>query len=223
VDGEAMKRAAASAAADLVESGMLLGLGSGSTAAQFVRVLGERLQAGVLRGVRGVPTSQATAALAARIGIELIDLPASGVDLAIDGMDEVDARLDAVKGLGGAATREKIVAASASRFVLIGDESKVVDELARRTPVPVEVLAFGFERTRSLLIAAGSRPTLRGGAEPFLTDEGNPILDCALQRGVDPAAFAQALDATPGVVGHGLFLGLASAAIIAGAGGVRRL
>ena len=221
--GEGSKRAAARAAADWVESGMTLGLGTGSTATELVLELGERLRSGALTRLRAVPTSQATAALARAEGIALIDLPAGGVDLAIDGMDEVDARLDALKGLGGAATREKIVAASARVFVLIGDESKVVERLARRTPVPVEVLGFGLERTRARLRDLGATPAMRGGATPFTTDDGNPILDCALAEGIDPVGFAAAVEQVPGVVGHGLFLRMAARAFIAGPHGVRTL
>src|SRR5690606_35902823 len=143
-----LKRASGLAAARLVEDDMLVGLGTGSTAEHFIKALAGRLRSGELRGVRGVPTSLATAELASAAGIELSELPAGGVDLAVDGMDELSPALDAIKGLGGALLREKIVAASASRFVLIGDGSKLVDSLGRLAPIPVEVVPFGRCRTQ---------------------------------------------------------------------------
>lgn len=220
----ALKRAAAEAALAEVRSGMLLGLGSGSTAGAFLEALGERLQAGELRNVRGVPTSRETERTARRLGIPIVDLPEGGVDLAVDGMDEVAAGLDAIKGLGGALLREKVVAAAARRFVLVGDEGKRVDRLGTRAPLPVEVLGFGVARTTARLRDLGLTPRLRGGElEPFLSDNGHPILDCDLPAGLDPGALQASLAAVPGVLGDGLFLGMAAAAYLAGEEGVTRL
>jgi len=220
---DARKTAAARAALQEVRSGMLLGLGTGSTAHAFLLALAEALRDGTLRDVRGVATSRATERTARELGIPLADLPAVGVDLAIDGMDEVDEGLDAVKGLGGALLREKVVAESAARFVLIGDDGKAVGRLGERAPLPIEVLAFGVERTAARIEALGLDPRLRGGpTEPTLTDNGNPVLDAALPGGQDLHALARALDAIPGVLGHGLFLGMADAAYLADADGVER-
>lgn len=218
------KRAAARAALALVEDGMTLGLGTGSTAYWFVAGVAERLREGSLRRVRGVPTSEATARQAREAGIELVDLPAAGVDLAVDGMDELAPSLDAVKGLGGALLREKVVASSARRFVLIGDESKLVSRLGERAPVPVEVVPFGLARTRLLLerLGAEARPRPAGGSL-FVTDNGNHVVDCRFEAPFDPEELAAELSSLPGVVEHGLFLGLADLAFVAGAGGVRRL
>lgn len=221
---DARKAAAADAALLDVESGMVLGLGSGTTAHAFLLGLGRRVASGDLTDVRGVPTSRATERTARRTGIALIDLPAGGVDLAVDGMDELDGSLDAIKGLGGALLREKIVAASASSFVLIGDVGKRSPRLGTLSPLPVEVLAFGVARTKDRLRALGLQPRLRGGeTEPFLSDNGNPILDCALPDGADLGALASDLDGLPGVLGHGLFLGMAHVAYLASDSGVERL
>lgn len=223
-DTGARKTAAAEAAVAEVASGTVLGLGSGSTAARFLHALAAATQAGTLHGVRGVATSRATERLARELGIPLLDLPAEGVDVAVDGMDEVDADLNAVKGLGGALLREKVVAASATRFVLIGGEEKQVERLGGSVPLPVEVLAFGVARTAARLRALGLDPRLRGGeSEPFLTDNQQPVLDCGVPEHVDVHALARELDAIPGVLGHGLFLGMAEVAYLAGPDGVRAL
>jgi ribose 5-phosphate isomerase A len=220
----ALKRAAAESALAEVRSGMRLGLGSGSTAGAFLEALGERLRTGELQNVRGVPTSRETERTARRLGIPLIDLPEGGVDLAVDGMDEIDPDLDAIKGLGGALLREKIVAAAARRFVLVGDAGKRVDRLGDRAPLPVEVLGFGVARTAARLRDLGLTPNLRGGElEPFLSDNGHPILDCDLPAGLDAAAVQASLATVPGVLGDGLFLGMAAAAYLAGEEGVTRL
>jgi ribose 5-phosphate isomerase A len=217
----ALKRAAAEAALAEVRSGMLLGLGSGSTAGAFLEALGERLRSGELQDVRGVPTSRATERTARRLGIPLVDLPEDGVDLAVDGMDEVTPGLDAIKGLGGAHLREKVVAAAARRFVLVGDEGKRVERLGARAPLPVEVLGFGVARTAARLRDLGLTPRLRGGVlEPFLSDNGHPILDCDLPAGLDAGTLQASLAVVPGVLGDGLFLGMAAAAYLAGEEGV---
>lgn len=223
-DLEEHKRNAALAAARLIESGMVVGLGSGSTARHLTLELGAALARGDLRTVRGVPTSQGTAELARSVGIELIELPASGVDIAIDGMDEVTDALDAIKGLGGALLREKIVAQSAGRFVLIGDAGKRVAHLGERAPIPVEVLPFGWRRTAARIEALGLSPYLRGGERsPFVSDNGNYVVDAHADEPFDAAALDGALMCVPGVLGHGMFLGVAVRAFIASAGGVTEM
>lgn len=219
---EAKKRAAAERALELVESGMVVGLGTGSTARYVTLGIARRLAEGALERVQAVPTSEDTRALAEREGIPLIELPPHGVDLGIDGMDEVTADLDAIKGLGGALLREKIVAMSAKRFVLIGDDRKPVTRLGERSPVPVEILPFGRSRTLWQLQDLGIRPTLRQENDtPFLTDNGNMIADCALEPGIDTRRLAAELVSIPGVLEHGLFLGIAVAAYIATDAGVQ--
>ena len=221
---EADKKAAALRAVDHVASGMVVGLGSGSTASYVIEAIGLRLRQGALSGVIGVPTSEATAALARDHGIPLVDLKAEGVVVAIDGMDEVTPNLDAVKGLGGALTREKIVAASADTFILVGDGSKRVARLGERAPVPVEVIPFGWHRTRSQLATLGTEPTLRlRDGDPVRSDNGNYIIDCGISPSDDPNRLASALSMLPGVVDHGLFLGMADLAYVADGGQVRVL
>ena len=221
---ERFKRDAAEHALALVEPGMLLGLGSGSTARHFVAGLGARLASGALQRILAVPSSRESEEQAAALGIPLTELPAGGLDLAVDGMDEITPALDVIKGLGGALTREKVVASSARRFVLIGDDRKRVARLGERSPVPVEVVAFGLRRTRALLEGLGARAALRGGdAEPFVTDNGNRILDLTFPAGFAPAELAAALAELPGVVEHGLFLGMVERAFLAGEGGVTEM
>lgn len=211
-----LKRQAALRAVALVESGMTLGLGTGSTAKHFVAELGRRLAAGAIEGIRAVPTSSATARQAAELGIQLVELDATGVDLAVDGMDEYDDALNAIKGLGGALLREKIVAAAAATFVLIGDSSKHVARLGDKAPVPVEVATFGWRRTTGTLEDLGAAPTLRlSRGEPFVSDNGNYILDCSFPGGLQPAQLARDLCDVPGVLEHGMFLGMARFAFVA--------
>lgn len=221
---ERSKARAAHAALAHVRSGMLVGLGSGSTAFHMILELGRRLSSGELQDVRGVPTSLATEKLALASHVPVVDLPASGVDVAIDGMDEVTTSLDAIKGLGGALTREKIVAESARRFLLIGDASKRVDALGQGAPVPVETLAFGWRRTAERLRDLGAEPVVRRVAgEVAHTDNGHLVIDCRMPAGFDARAFARNVDAIPGVLGHGLFLGLAERAFLADLQEVREL
>lgn len=221
---ESLKREAAHRALTLVESGMTLGLGTGSTAYWLIAGIGEKLRSGALKDVRAVPTSNASRSQAQELGIPLVELPVKGVDLAIDGMDELAPGLHAIKGLGAALTREKIVAAAADRFVLIGDRSKLVTRLGERAPVPVEVIRFGHERTAALLQALGTNPELRlKNGEPLITDNGNLVYDCAVNAGFDAPLLATNLNATPGVVEHGLFLGMAERAFVATNSGVLEL
>jgi ribose 5-phosphate isomerase A len=214
---ERAKAAAARHAAGLVEEGMVVGLGSGSTAVYFVRFLGERARGGLR--VIGVPTSDATARLAAAQGIVLSTLEAHGaLDLDVDGADAIDPALNLVKGLGGALLREKIVAAAARRFAVIADDRKVVSELLPGARVPVEVVPFGWTRTAAALEAAGAGATRRAMPDapdqPFVTDGGHYILDCLFPALRDPAAVAADIKAITGVVDHGLFIGMATEAII---------
>jgi ribose 5-phosphate isomerase A len=222
-DADALKRAAAHAAVQLVQSGMTVGLGTGSTAVHAITELGRLLRNGTLADIRAVPTSLQTQEQAVAAGIPLIELGADGVDIAIDGCDEVDAELRAIKGLGGALTREKIVAASAGIFVLIADYSKQVEQLGLLTPVPVEVVPFGWQHTAQLLTGLAGSVTLRGEAEPVVTDNGNLILDVLLTAPFDPLTLDDSLKLLPGVVEHGLFVTEASVAFIADPAGVKRL
>ncbi len=203
---------------------MRLGLGTGSTSRYFLEGLGERLRSGGLSGIVGVPTSEASADLAGRLGIPVDDLDERGLDLAVDGADEIDAELNAVKGLGGALTREKMVASTARRFILIAEASKRVQHLGERSPIPVEVVPFGWKATRGKLERLELRPVLREAAgEPFITDNGNFILDCWTTTPFDTAELACNLSNTPGVLEHGLFLGMADIAYLASAAGVLEL
>lgn len=219
-DGE--RRRAAEAAAAEVRSGMRVGLGTGRTAEHFVRVLGARVRDGL--DVVGVPTSERTAQLARAEGIRLTTLDGDGaaLDLAVDGADEIDLQLRLIKGGGGALLREKIVAAAAARMIVVADSSKVVSTLGA-FPLPVEIAVFGAGATRSAVERTASRLGLAGniavrtvdGGRPFLTDGGNHILDASFGRIDDPDTLAVELNRIPGVVEHGLFIGLANAAIVA--------
>ncbi len=220
---EELKRQAAEAALDRVRSGMVLGLGTGSTAKHVLYGLAERLRDGRLREIVGVPTSEATAALGRQLGIAIVTLDERPqLDLAIDGADEIDPQLNLIKGLGGAMLREKIVESSAAEFVVIADESKLVAQLGTRAPLPVEVIEFGIALATRRLADLGATPALRRRADgaPVRTDEGNLILDCAFAGIADARALNTAARAIPGVVEHGLFIDLATAAIIAGPGGI---
>ena len=221
-DEDALKRAAAEKALELVRDGMLVGLGSGSTARYFTEGVG-RLVADGMR-VRGVPTSRATAALAAELGIPVVEDVVGAIDLAVDGADEVDPILGLIKGRGGALFREKLVAAAAKRFVAVVDESKVVDRLGRGV-LPVEVLPFLWRTTAERLARLCMGLKVRGGEEePYVTDNGNLILDLSFEAGIeDGAELDSALKGTIGVVEHGLFLGMTDSCIVAGAEGPRVL
>ena len=219
------KLATARYAAALGEDGMVVGLGSGSTAALFVRALGERVREGL--NIIGVPTSDATAALAHAEGIALATLEEyPRLDMDIDGADAVDPALNLLKGLGGALLREKIVAAAATRFVVIVDESKVVESLAESPLVPIEVVPFGWSRTQAELEALGATVARRVRREEpamaFITDGGHYILDCGFADLSDPAGLATRVKALTGVVDHGLFIDMAGLAVVGTAdGGVR--
>ena len=233
MDDAARLAALAAAAADEVRSGMTVGLGTGATAEAVVRELGRRVAAGLT--ITGVPTSARTERLARDLGIRLRSLDeVERIDLGIDGADEIDPRLDAVKGRGGALLHEKLVAFACADYLLVAAAEKLVAQLGARVPLPVEVVPFGWRHTAVRLAALGCRATLRpapaagGGsgdpAAPFVTDGGHHVLDCDTGPIADPTALAAALKATPGVVEHGLFLGLARRALIAEPDGtVRRI
>jgi ribose 5-phosphate isomerase A len=225
-DLEVLKAEAGAAAVDrFVRSGMRLGLGSGSTAAKMLDALGERLASGALADVAGVPTSAATAARCRELGIPLLTLEEAGeLDIVIDGADEIDPRLDLIKGLGGAHLREKVVAAAAREMVVVADETKIVGRLGERAPLPVEVITFALPVAERLLRGLGWEPELRvDDGRPFVTDEGNRILHCRREEWVDTEALAAEISQVPGVVAHGFFLGFASAAVVATREGVQEL
>jgi len=221
-DAEAAKRACGEAAAALVQNGMVVGLGSGSTVRHFVLALGRRVRDQGLR-ITGVPTSVETEALARDNAITVKDPDGTAIDLAVDGADEIErGTLRLIKGLGGALLREKIVAQAAKRFVVIADASKLVDVLGARAPLPVEVVRFGHAATAHRLAALGGAPVrrrARDGGE-FFSDGGNVIYDCAGFAPIrDPFTLQRDLRAIAGVVETGLFLQCAEQAIIAGADG----
>jgi ribose 5-phosphate isomerase A len=220
---DAAKQAAAEAAALLVHDGMVLGLGTGTTAMFLLGALARRMQAEKLT-VTGIPTSHKTAAEAVRLGIPLTDLTAdTRIDLAIDGADEIElGTLSLIKGLGGALLREKIVASAAALFVIIADDSKRVDRLGKIAPVPVEVVSYGHEVTARRLAELGGKPVLRRDANgaPYVSDGGNILYDCTGFVPVgDAEGLTEALDGTIGVIEHGLFVGMASEAYVADAAG----
>jgi ribose 5-phosphate isomerase A len=219
-DQDELKRAAAAKALELVRDGMLLGLGSGTTMRYFTEGVGRLVAEGMK--VRGVPTSRATAELAAANGIPVVTELVGSIDLAVDGADEVDPALNLIKGRGGAHFREKIVAAASKRFIVIVDESKMVQQLGVGV-VPVEVLPFLWRTTAERLTALGASLTVRGGEEaPLITDNGNLILDLTFEGGIaDAAEVSTALKLIVGVVEHGLFVGMTDTCIVAGPDGPR--
>jgi ribose 5-phosphate isomerase A len=210
-----LKRAAAEKALELVQDGMLIGLGSGTTARYFTEGVGHLVAEGMK--VRGVPSSRATAELAAGLGIPIVTELVGQIDLAVDGADEVDPALNLIKGRGGALFREKLVAAASKRFVVIVDESKLVKQLGVGV-LPVEVLPFLWRSTAERLAALGVSLVLRGGEEtPYVTDNGNLVLDVTVEGGIkDPGTFGDELKRVLGVVEHGLFVGMADTVIVGG-------
>jgi ribose 5-phosphate isomerase A len=227
VSMDELKRQAAARALEQVCDGMKLGLGTGSTARHFVELLGERVRAGL--EVIGVPTSEATRADAERCGIRLTTLDdIDRLDLTVDGADEIDPVLNLIKGGGGALLREKIVAAASDRMIVIADDSKWVKTLGR-FPLPVEVIPFGLSATRRAMGRAfadsgvcGQMVVRKGGdGHAFVTDGGHWIVDAHLGRIEDAARLADLLNSIPGVVEHGLFIGLASMVVLAGSQGIR--
>jgi ribose 5-phosphate isomerase A len=204
-----------------VKPGHVVGLGTGQAATAFIQALGAAVKAGL--DVTGVPTSEASAALARRLGIPLIDEPLT-LDVAVDGADEVDPRLDLVKGYGGALVREKIVAAAARRFIVLVGGEKLVPALGARGRLPVEIVPFALPFCRRRLTELGHPPTLRAkDGAPLVTDNGNLILDAAVTAIADPGALDATLRAIPGVVGTGLFVGMAHEVMVWDDGRARTL
>ncbi len=227
MDADAQKRAAAARAVEFVRPGMRLGLGTGSTARHFVDLLGERVRGGL--DVVAVPTSHETEAQARQCGIQIATLDeVPELDLTVDGADEIAPDLSLIKGGGGALLREKIVASASARMIVIADRSKWVEALGRY-PLPIEVAPFGVQATRRAVeraiadLQGAGRLSLRQGRDghAFVTDGGHWIVDAALGHIDDPPALAQALCGIPGVMEHGLFIGIAHMAILAGPDGVK--
>jgi ribose 5-phosphate isomerase A len=222
----AYKQQAALAAVALVESGMRVGLGTGSTAIYATRRIAARIRAGELRGILGYATSQATADTARILGIPLMadDLPYD-LDISIDGADEIDPQLNVIKGGGGALLREKIVAQASRRYVIVADDRKLSPCLGTRHTLPVEVLVYGWRSQARYLQALGAQWQLRldGAGAPYVTDSGNTILDCDFGSIHELDALATQLQGRAGIIQHGLFLGLASDVFVAGSTGIQHL
>jgi ribose 5-phosphate isomerase A len=220
-----LKKATAESAVALVGDGMIVGLGSGTTAAFAVSGIGRRVSEGLR--VVGIPTSERTATQARALGIPLSSLDEHGqVDITIDGADEVEeGSLNLIKGHGGALLREKIVASASKRLVIIVDDRKLVSHLATHEAIPVEVVPFGWQATARYLEKLGAKPSLRRNpdGQPFHSDGGNYIVDCMFEQSIAAAPLARELDHVVGVVEHGLFIGLTAEVHVAGANGVRVL
>jgi ribose 5-phosphate isomerase A len=221
---EALKRAAAERAAEWIRDGMTVGLGTGSTVRHLLDVIAERRAAGEWAGIVGVPTSEDTAQRARKLGIPLATLgERPRIDVTIDGADEIDPRLRLIKGLGAALLREKVVASVSDALIVVADDSKIVLKLGTKAPVPVEVDPFAADVLPAFLRSLGAEPVLRKKhGETVVTDGGHWIYDCRFADGIDdPERLEAVLNNRPGVVENGLFLGMASAAVVAGSGGVR--
>lgn len=222
-----LKRAAAATALESVESGMALGLGTGSTVRHLVDLLGDALTEGRLTDIVGVPTSIQTERQARSLDIPLAELDdRPRLDLTIDGADEVSPELDLIKGLGAALLREKMVAQASDRLIIISDDSKLVDRLGQKAPLPVEVVDWALGAQASFLAGTGAEVVLRVSDEgsPIHSDNGNVFLDCHYVAGIpDPVALAGTLAYQAGIVDTGLFLGMADMAIIASADGIRTM
>ncbi len=225
VDRDKLKQDAALRAVEFVEDGMTVGLGTGSTAYFVVEGLGARVAKGLK--IVGIPTSERTATQARSLGIPLATFAEHpGIDLTIDGADEVERRsLDLIKGLGGALLREKIVAAASRRLIIVVDQEKLVDTLGDHTPVPVEVVQFGWQAAAAALARLGAEPVLRHAHEdhPFITDGGNYTLDCRFPRITDAKELERQIISIVGVVDCGLFIGRASAVVVAATDGIHVL
>ncbi|MEM0448354.1 MAG: ribose-5-phosphate isomerase RpiA [Methanomassiliicoccales archaeon] len=208
------KRAAAEKAVSMIKDGMIIGLGTGSTAAHAIELIGRRVAEGL--SIVGIPTSTTTESLAKEAGIPLVSLDeVEKVDLTIDGADEVDPNLDLIKGMGGALLREKVVAFASTEEVIIVDDSKLVEVLGTKSPLPVEVVPFGHRKTAKALEALGCKAALKGGDRPFITDNGNLIYECKFRSIDDPKMLEAKIHLIPGVVECGLFLNLATKVVIA--------
>jgi ribose 5-phosphate isomerase A len=220
------KQRAAEAAMDYVRSGMTIGLGTGSTAQVFIDLLGRALAAGTLSNIRGVPTSVRSDEQARALGIEIVTLAAAGqCDITIDGADEIDDRLNLIKGLGGALLREKVIAQNSKRVIIIADSSKKTPVLGRKSPLPVEVVPFEHDTTAAFLRSLGGTADLRTNADgtPYVTDNHNFIYDCRYGDLTDPTTLNAKLKSRAGVVETGLFVAIATACLVAGDHGVKTL
>ncbi len=220
------KQQAAELGAEFVRSGMIVGLGTGSTAIFATRRIAQLLRDGVLKSVQGFATSKTVWKEAERLGIPMMseEMP-HNIDVTIDGADEIDSDLNLIKGGGGALLREKIVAQASRRFIVVADESKRSPKLGKYHAVPAEVLIFGWRSQVRYLESLGARVSVRHstGGSPFITDSGNMILDCHFGPIADPHGLAAALGQKAGIVEHGLFLGLATDVILAGKDGIQHL
>lgn len=225
MDIQSLKKQAGEYAAAFVESGMTVGLGSGSTAIFATRRIAQRIQTGELTNIRGIPTSLATEAAASALGIPLTSLADHPrIDITIDGADEVDPAFNLIKGGGGAHLREKIVAQATERLIIVVDDSKLVPQLGASWAIPVEVIPFGWQSQAAYLGSLGATATLRmQGEQPFQTDQGNLILDSQFGPIADPAALARKIESRAGIVEHGLFIGMTRDVVVADVGGVRHL
>lgn len=224
-DQNALKHLAAERAVSFIESGMVVGLGHGSTSLLAVQELGARIKRGDLHDIVAIPCSLEIEVEARKLGIVITSLEEHPhIDLTVDGADEVDPQLNLIKGGGGALLREKIVAQASAREVIMVDESKLSPKLGTNWAVPVEVLDYGLRTQREFIESLGGRTTLRGSTEkPFRTASGNVILDCNFGPIADPAGLASKLKQRTGIVEHGLFVGMATEVVVAGIDGVRVL
>lgn len=221
--GMTPKQRAAEAALAYLKDGMFVGLGTGSTADYFLQALAAALRDGKLRNITGVPTSKQSERRAEHLGIPLTTLAqAPMMDVTVDGADEIDPKLNLIKGLGGALLREKIVAQNSKLMIVVADGSKSVDVLGTKAPLPVEVVPFAYEVHENFLKSLGATPTLRKTSEgaTFVTDNGNYIYDCRFERISDPADLEKKITSRAGVVDTGLFIGIARLALIADENGV---
>ena len=225
MDIQALKQQAGEYAAQFVESGMIIGLGTGSTAIFATRRIASRIHDGQLRDILAIPTSRATEQAAIELGIPLTSLAEHGrIDIAIDGADEVDPAFNLIKGGGGALLREKIVAQATDRLIIVVDESKLVERLGTGWALPIEVIPFGWQSQSAYLRGLGGMPKLRmAGEGEFRTDQGNIILDCDFGPMADAAGLAGEIRARAGIVEHGLFVGMTRDVVVAGAAGARHL
>lgn len=223
VNQEEMKKLAAEKAVDQIKDGMIVGLGTGSTVKYAIKKIGVLVRDGL--SIQGIPTSGQTKKLAIQENIPLTSLKDHPeIDLTIDGADEVDSNLNLIKGGGGALTREKIIAFNSKRLIIVVDDSKVVKMLGIDFPLPVEVVKFEWEATKHALEAFGCEVTLRKIMDdPFITDNGNYILDCEFERILDPEQMEQDINMIPGVVENGLFIGLVNQVIVGSTQGIMTL
>ncbi len=220
---EAFKEQAAIKAVDYVQSGMTVGLGTGSTAKHAILEIGRRLKTGKLADIIGVPTSLASEALAQEVGIPLMELSAAGVDLAIDGADEIDPNLELIKGMGNALVREKLVEFNAKQFIVVADHTKLVPYLGYKTAVPVEIMAWGARATMVKLADIAPQVQVRlhmKDGEAVLSDNSNWVCHCRFREILDPRDLDARMRHIPGVIGSGLFVGYATMAIIASENGL---